>query len=156
MEESREELREKFHRRLAAHDCKLTRQRKDILEVIISEPHSHFNAEELYEKVQQMNPEVGLATIYRTLDLFCDLEIIHRLDFDTSYKSYELNVEDQHHHHLICLQCGTITEFKDSVLEKFEQDLEKTHNFDIVDHHIKFYGYCEECSSNKGESKNGK
>ncbi|MFW6278633.1 MAG: Fur family transcriptional regulator [Bacillota bacterium] len=139
-------LREKFKNKLSAHNYKLTDQRKDILDVFLDNIHHHFNAEELYEEVKKVNPDVGLATIYRNLELFCELDILHQLDFESSYKRYEINIEEKHHHHLICLECGQIMEFNDQVLEKFEEDLEKSHNFEIVDHRIKFYGYCEECS----------
>lgn len=139
-------LLEKFKNKLSSHNYKLTKQREDILKVFIQNKNQHFNAEELFEKVQEINPEVGLATIYRSLELFCELDIIRQLDFDNSYKRYELNVKGNHHHHLICLECGKIVEFNDEVLEKFENSVEEEYDFKIVNHRIKFYGFCKECS----------
>ena len=139
------DLKEKFKNKLSTNNFKLTRQREDILEVLLENPRCHFNAEELHDKVKKENPEIGLATIYRTLELFCELDILHRLDFDSSYKSYELNIDEKHHHHLICVQCGQITEFNDQVLEEFENNLEENHNFEIKNHRIKFFGYCAQC-----------
>ena len=144
-------LQEKFVEKLSSHNFKLTRQREDILNVLLDNPHYHFSAEELHEKVKKINPDIGLATIYRTLELFCELDILDRLDFDSSYKSYELNLEDKHHHHLVCVSCGKITEFNDRVLEEFERNLEKNHNFKIVEHRIKFFGYCNQCQDDKQE-----
>jgi Fur family ferric uptake transcriptional regulator len=52
---------------------------------------------------------------------------------------------EYHHHHLICVSCGKITEFNDHILEEFEEDIKQEHNFNVTDHRIKFYGYCEDC-----------
>lgn len=141
-----DDLMEKFKHKLSSHNYKLTDQRQDILKVFLNNPAKHYNAEELFQEVKEINPELGLATVYRTLELFCELDILHQLDLDSNYKSYELNIEEKHHHHLVCLECGKITEFNDRVLEEFEENLEKNHQFDIVDHRIKFFGYCSECS----------
>ncbi|MFW5992300.1 MAG: Fur family transcriptional regulator [Halanaerobiaceae bacterium] len=138
-------LFEKLSRKLRENNFKLTSQRKDILEVLLNNPGQHYNAEELFNEVKKINPDVGLATIYRTLELMCDLDIIHRLDFDSKYKRYELNLEGGHHHHLICVECGKILEFNDQVLEDFENSLEQEYNFNIYDHRIKFFGQCSEC-----------
>ena len=137
---------EKFENILSAHNYKLTDQRKDILKIFIKNNQKHFNAEELFQEVKKINPDVGLATIYRSLELFCELDIIHQLDFDNSYKRYELNLQKNHHHHLICIECGKIMEFNDKVLEQFENNIEETYNFNVINHRIKFYGYCQDCS----------
>lgn len=139
-------LIEKLSNRLSENNYKLTTQRRDILDVLISNAGKHFSAEELYQEVKKINPDVGLATIYRSLEIFCDLNIVHQHDFDKKYKRYELNLEDHHHHHLICIKCGKIIEFNDDVLESFETSLEEEYQFDIHDHRIKFYGICRECS----------
>ncbi|MEJ6950051.1 Fur family transcriptional regulator [Natronospora cellulosivora (SeqCode)] len=136
---------EKMVDRFKNNNYKLTSQRKDILDVIIQNPEKHFSAEELYEEVKSINPDIGLATVYRTLELMCKLKIIHQLDFDNTYKRYELNLEGKHHHHLICLDCGKIIEFNDQVLESFEKNLQEEYDFNIIDHRIKFYGHCKTC-----------
>lgn len=141
----KDDLFKRFANKFRENNYKLTSQRKDILEVLINNPDQHFSAEELYEEVKNINPDLGLATVYRTLELMCQLNITHRLDFDSTYKRYELNLEGHHHHHLICLECGKIIEFNDSVLEVFEQNLEKEYCFKIMDHRIKFYGKCSDC-----------
>ena len=139
-------LLEKFKNKLSSNNYKLTKQREDILKIFLNNKDKHFNAEELFKKVKKINPDVGLATIYRSLELFCELDIIHQLDFDSSYKRYELNIKGNHHHHLICMECGKIIEFNDEVLEKFENSIESEYDFNIVSHRIKFYGFCDECS----------
>ncbi|ACL69347.1 Fur family transcriptional regulator [Halothermothrix orenii] len=141
-----EKLIEKVTNILGSNNYKITSQRKDILKVLIKNKERHFSAEELYEEVKKINPDVGLATIYRNLEIFSELGITHQLDFDGNFKKYELSLE-RHHHHLICKNCGKIIEFNDDVLEDFEKDLEKHYNFKIVDHQIKFYGICQDCKN---------
>ena len=139
------ELLEKFKNSLNSNNYKLTKQREDILKVFLKNRNKHFNAEELFEEVKKINSDVGLATIYRSLELFCKLDIIHQLDFDVSCKRYELNIQENHHHHLICIECGKIKEFNDSVIEQFENSIKDEHEFEVVNHRIKFFGFCSEC-----------
>ncbi len=138
-------LLEAFIDKLRQNNYKLTEQRRDIIKTIISHKHRHFTAEELHEEVKRINPDIGLATIYRSLDLFCDLDFIHRLDFDSDHKYYELRESKKHHHHMICLDCDKIIEFNDEDLINFEKKLEKKYCFVPVNHFIKFFGYCEDC-----------
>ena len=140
-----EKLMEKFKKKLRANNYKLTSQRRDILKVLIKKQNHHFNAEELFAEVKKINPDLGLATIYRNLELFCELGITNQMDFDNSYRYYELDSEGEHHHHLICVHCNKIIEFNDQVLEEFEEELEEEYDFNIINHRIKFYGVCEKC-----------
>ena len=139
-------LYEKFRNILSSNNYKLTSQREAILKVLIENQNQHFRADTLLEKVKEINPDIGLATIYRNLELFCELDITSELDFDSSYKYYELNIAENHHHHLVCIKCDKIIEFNDEVLEKFENKITDKYDFQIVDHQIKFYGICEKCS----------
>ncbi len=148
MEEDK--LLNKFINKLRSNNYKLTEQRKDILKVLINNKKRHFTAENLHEQVLEINPDLGLATIYRNLELFCDLNFIHELDFASDRKFYELLESRQHHHHMICIDCDKIIEFNDEDLEDFEKKLEREYNFVPVNHFIKFYGYCQECESQGG------
>ncbi|MGM0437127.1 MAG: Fur family transcriptional regulator [Bacillota bacterium] len=139
-------LYEKYRNILSSNNYKLTSQREDILKVLIENQKQHFRADTLLKKVKEINPDVGLATIYRNLELFCKLDITSELDFDSSYKYYELNLDENHHHHLVCINCDKIIEFNDEVLERFEKKIEDKYNFEIVNHQIKFYGICKDCS----------
>lgn len=136
---------EEVQSKLAANNYKMTSQRRIILENIMDSKGEHLSAEEIYTKVKEENSGIGLATVYRTLELFDDLGIVHQLNFDDNCRRYELDHGEHHHHHLICLECGGITEFNDQILQEFEEDIEVEHNFQVTDHRIKFYGYCENC-----------
>lgn len=137
------DLRQKFRDR----QYKLTSQRQTILQAFLDHPDRHLSAEDVYTIVRKQAPEIGLATVYRTLELFSELDIVQRLDFGDGRQRYEINETStpHHHHHLICLSCGKVREFGDDLLETLETAIAKRSKFAIVDHQLKFYGYCQEC-----------
>ncbi len=126
---------------------KLTSQRKAILNVIIENQDDHLSCDEIYSMVREKHPDLGIATVYRTLQLFEKLEIVYRLNFDDGCSRYELTSDskEHHHHHLICLDCGKVIEVKLDLLDTLEEEIEKEEHFTIVDHNVKFYGYCNDC-----------
>lgn len=138
-----EEIKEK----LKKEGYKLTTQRVAILNVIFDNADEHLSSEEIYDYVKIEYPEIGIATVYRTLQLFEKLDIIYRVNFDDGFNRYELNTDsDNHqHHHLICMDCGSITEVKLDLLENLEKGIELETKFKIIDHNVKFFGYCKNC-----------
>lgn len=137
---------ESIAKKMADKDYKLTPQRKKIVKVFQDNPNRHLSAEDVFGIVKEIYPEIGLATIYRTLDLLSELEVLQRMDFGDGRSRYELNDGSvHHHHHLICIKCGKVLEFEDDLLESLEEAIAQKGNFKIIDHHLKFYGYCEEC-----------
>ena len=103
-----EKLKEKFKRKLAENNYKLTKQREIILETIMEKENWHFTAEELFSAVRKKDNDIGMATIYRTLELMQNLDIVHVLDFNDDSRKYEIYLEETHHHHLICKGCGKL------------------------------------------------
>lgn len=132
---------------LAAKDLRLTTQRELVLQILFEHPAEHLTAEEIYFFIKQKNPDIGIATVYRTLELFSELEIIYKLSFAGDCSRYELtlNEEGHYHHHLICKSCGRIIEFNADLLDDIEKIIGETSNFLIVDHCLRFYGYCADC-----------
>lgn len=126
---------------------KLTTQRRAILKVIVDNYDEHLSSDEVYNIVNKEYPELGIATVYRTLQLFEKLNIVYKLNFDDGCSRYELSAgsENHHHHHLICLNCGKVIEVKLDLLESLEEEIESEGQFTIVNHNVKFYGYCSEC-----------
>ncbi|HHW41919.1 MAG TPA: transcriptional repressor [Syntrophomonadaceae bacterium] len=125
---------------------KLTPHRKIILEAIIGNSDRHLSAEDIYGLLRKKGIEIGLATIYRTLELFVELNILHKVNFDDGRSRYELTCHERHrHHHLVCLSCGEVAEVEDDLLNKLEEIIERNHGFKITDHTVKFYGYCRRC-----------
>jgi Fur family ferric uptake transcriptional regulator len=140
-----EKLKEKFKRKLAENNYKLTKQREIILDTILEKENWHFTAEDLFAAARKKDRDIGMATIYRTLELMQNLDIVHVLDFNDDSRKYEIYLEEAHHHHLICKGCGKLIEFSDQDIDYFESELEEKYNFEITEHKLRFYGYCNEC-----------
>lgn len=131
---------------LAASEYRLTPQRELVLEVFAENADRHLSAEEIFDLVRLKNPDVGLATVYRTLELLSDLKIVQGMDFGDGCLRYEMARHDKHHHHhLICVECGRVAEVGTDLLERLEEEVEAKHDFRIVDHQVKFYGVCADC-----------
>ena len=131
---------------LRAKEYKLTPQRQIIMQVFLDTGDKHLSAEDVYQIVKRKHPEIGLATVYRTLDLLSDLEVLRKMDFGDGRSRFELNTAGTHqHHHLICLECGAVEGFNDDLLDSLEQVIGEKSKFKIVDHQLKFYGYCQAC-----------
>lgn len=125
---------------------KLTPQRKAILETILESPGHHMSTEEVYDIVRKRRSDIGLATVYRTLMLLSDLKVLSKINFEDGCVRYEACgcVDDHQHHHLICKHCGKIIEVED-LLDDLETRIEKEYDFKIMDHRLKFIGYCSDC-----------
>jgi len=142
-----EKMMEKLKEKLKEKGYKLTPQRRATLNVIIENQGKHLSTEEIYDMVKERCPEIGMATVYRTLQLFSDLEVISKINFDDGRGRYELNTheDDHYHHHLICLKCGNVIEVDLDLLEDLEDEIEKNYDFQISDHRVKIFGYCSKC-----------
>lgn len=132
---------------------KLTPQRRAILNSIIENNGNHLTVEELYEKVKEDCPEIGLATVYRTVQLLEEVGFICKLDFDEGCSRYELvnENEEHHHHHLICNICGKVIEVEGDLLGELEKNIEDNYEFKVLNHNVKFYGICKDCKKNMHE-----
>lgn len=137
---------------------KVTNQRIAVLEVMAKHPGEHLTAEEIYSLVRDRYPEIGLATIYRTVQVLVELHIIDKVSFDDGFARYELEacerVSKHHHHHAICKLCGSVFSFEDDLLDNLEQALLESIGFLVTDHEVKLYGMCKECRQNADELEN--
>ena len=150
--------REKFRRLHKQNGIKVTEQRIRILLALSSCPEKHLTAEEIYEIVKTDFPEIGLATVYRTIQLLSDLHLVDRINLDDGFVRYEIgNVDTKemkhHHHHLICRECGKVISFQDDLLEGLEKKIQETTGFFVMDHEVKLYGICIECGGKLIEKK---
>ncbi|MDP4092966.1 MAG: Fur family transcriptional regulator [Bacillota bacterium] len=143
MEENTVKLKEQ----LKEKGYKLTTQRQVILDVMIEHQGQHLSTDEVYSLVKEKHPEIGLATVYRTLLLLDELGIVHKLDLDDEFSRYELNTDtkDHRHHHLICMRCGSVIGMEEDLLDELEQQIRDKYNFLVTDHRVKFYGICQKC-----------
>ena len=138
----KEKLREK--------GLKVTHQRILVLSVLEQNSGRHMTAEDIYELVSEDYPEIGLATVYRTLQLLWDMQLVDRLNLDDGCVRYEighlLKGDARHiHHHLICKSCHKVIPFDGDLLDDLEHHTEASMGFHVLDHELKFYGLCREC-----------
>lgn len=130
--------------RLEDHGYRLTPQRMRIVEAVLAEEDKHLSADDIYTILRENHPEIGIATVYRTLEILRELGIVNQLTFEEGVSRYEYSARE-HHHHLVCLKCGKVIEFSNDELERLEQKLARKYDFQIVGHHLKLYGYCSLC-----------
>jgi Fur family ferric uptake transcriptional regulator len=132
-----------FHSRLRDRGLKSTGQRDDIARVFF-ELSRHVSAEELYAEVRKVNPHVGYATIYRTLKLLKECELLYERHFDESQARYEVAGE-HHHDHFICDRCGRIIEFENDEIEDLQQRMAEKLGVTLTHHKMELYGICGDC-----------
>ena len=143
------------HGKFRGYGYRLTLARQAILDVL-TRTKEHLSAEEIYHEVYKIHPASGLSTVYRTLELLVQIGLVHKFDFGDGRARYELNKDsknENHHHHLICMNCHRVIDYTDFIeedvelLKKTEKGLSKKYNFQIKKHIIQFYGLCDKCSS---------
>ena len=141
-----QELKEQLKQR----GYKFTGQRNAVLEVLVRYSGKHLSTEEVYNFVREIHPDVGIATVYRTLTLLDRLKLVEKLDLDDGFSRYELARpnEDHRHHHLICNKCGSVTEVEEDLLDSLEEKILMKNDFLVTDHRVKFYGLCSLCRDN--------
>lgn len=142
-----EQLLNDFKLLLKKNNLKFTIQREVILETLYNS-NEHLTPELLHHLIQNEHPDLktGIATVYRTLALLEDSDMVTSLSFGAQGKKYELGAKE-HHDHLICTECGTITEFVDEDIEKRQRLITGQLGFKMVDHSMQIYGICETCQN---------
>lgn len=139
---------------------KMTNQRMLVLKIMAERPGQHLTAEEIYDLAKKECPDIGLATVYRTVQVLVDLSVIDKVSFDDGFARYELGSFESesrhHHHHAICSRCGNVFSFKGDLLDTLEQALYDTDGFFVTDHEVKLYGYCRECREIMNKEQDGK
>lgn len=127
---------------LVKHQLKLTRQREQILNVFLKT--EHITAEQMYRVLSKKDPHIGLATIYRTLNLFCEAGLAQARHFG-SQTQYDNVSHKGHHDHLICTSCGKIIEFENCDIERLQEEVARRNGFTIQTHKLELYGLCSSC-----------
>jgi Fur family ferric uptake transcriptional regulator len=137
---------------LQRHCARWTGPREDVFNLLVR-TQQHLTAKEIFATLRRGNPALGLATVYRTLDLLRTAGLVRRLSWQAGDVRYEYRRADRsdHHHHLICTACGRIVNYRDfeteelQLVRKTEQRLEQQHGYLIRDHNIEFLGLCGAC-----------
>jgi len=144
---SYEEVLTNFKKLLKSNTLKYTKQRELILKIIYNND-GHFTPEDIYNLIKESYPEVklGIATVYRTLTLLEEANIVSSISFGAQGKKYEFGLKD-HHDHLVCLKCGSIEEFIDETIERQQEKIAQKFNFKMTNHIMKITGTCSACQA---------
>jgi Fur family transcriptional regulator, ferric uptake regulator len=129
-----------------------TDQRTLIVETFFRSDN-HVSIEELLAQVRAKDPRVGYATVYRTLKLLAECGVANERRFGDGLTRYELADESAHHDHLICLECGDITEFEEQRIEELQDKVARKYGYKLRSHKHELYGVCPACQT-KGRTGN--
>ena len=117
---------------------KMTGQRRVIARVL-STAKDHPDVEEVYRRASEMDPKISIATVYRTVRLFEEANIIERHDFGDGRSRYE-ETTDEHHDHLIDIKSGKVIEFQNQEIEALQEKIAKKLGMKLVGHRLELYG----------------
>lgn len=128
---------------------KLTPQRQAIVKVLLDHHQEHLSAEEIYIELLRAFFSFGLATVYRTLDILTDLNLLTKISFEDGVARYDLRTEDPNHfhHHLVCTQCGKTIEIHEDLLSDVEKLVFRKYHFKVSDDRLTFLGLCQDCQN---------
>jgi len=127
---------------LSKHQLKLTKQREVILSTFLK--MEHVTADQMHLLLSKKGHHIGLATIYRTMNLFCDAGFAQARHFG-SQTQYDNVSHKGHHDHLICTNCGKIVEFENCDIERLQEEVATKNGFKITTHKLELYGLCSAC-----------
>ena len=139
-------LLERFKKILRQGGLKYTKQREVLLKTLYNSD-IHYTPESLYMEIKRNEPDlnVGIATVYRTLNLLEEAEMVTSISFGSAGKKYELP-NKPHHDHMICKNCGKIIEFENQTIERQQSLIAKEHGFKLTGHLMQLYGICSDCN----------
>ena len=126
---------------LKSTGLKATAPRLKILQIFQTAEQRHMTAEDVFRVLLAERSDIGLATVYRVLTQFEQAGILSRNHFEAGRAVYELR-DDQHHDHLVCLDCGHVEEFFNPEIEKQQHAVAKAKGFEIADHALSLYAHC--------------
>ncbi len=123
--------------RCAEAGLKMTGQRKIILRVL-DEAEDHPAVETVYDRARAIDPTISMATVYRTLNLLDELNLVVRHEFNENFARYDTNTD--HHHHLIDVESGDVIEFQSPEIEEMKVEIARKLGYDLVECRLELYG----------------
>ena len=137
--------RKKRRTKSAKHRLKMTRERRRILEKVLS-LHGHFDVDQLLSLLKESGVKVSRATLYRTLPRLEEAGLVHKVEMGQGHARYEPMFGRHHHDHLVCLGCGTIFEFESREIERLQDEVCRKKKFRMTEHTHQIRGYCAKCT----------
>jgi len=123
-----------------------TDQRRLIVETFFH-AQNHVSIEDLLALVRTQDARVGYATVYRTLKLLTECGVAYERRFGDGLTRYELADDTTHHDHLICVECGDITEFEEPRIEALQEEIAGRYGYKLRSHKHEMYGVCPKCQA---------
>lgn len=145
-EHDAEQLRARLNDYMAKHGLRSTEQRRLVTEKFFASS-DHLSIEDLLEEVRLDEPKIGYATVYRTLKLLKDCGLAFERHFGDGVSRYEVAWADEHHDHMICVECEKIVEFEDDTIEDLQHKVASRLGFKLVRHKLELYGLCADCQA---------
>jgi Fur family ferric uptake transcriptional regulator len=142
------QLRDRLNDYMTHHGLRSTEQRRVVTEEFFASD-GHLSIEELLDQVRVKEPRIGYATVYRTLKLLKECGLAYERHFGDGVSRYEVAWDDEHHDHLICIECDKIVEFEDDAIEDLQHQVAAKHGFTLVRHRLELYGVCPDCQAKK-------
>lgn len=142
MQKKSEKLKQYIH----AKKLRWTSQREVIAQTLLR-AKQHLTTEQLFRSVQKKDSAIGYATVARTLRLLVEAGLCEQIDISDGTMRYEVVIDDEHHDHLICTQCGRFIEVFSPKLEKIQADLIRKHGFKEKSHKLQIFGICADCQN---------
>ena len=137
------EIREKFDAELGRRHLRMTKQREVILNAAFSSK-DHFTAEELWKKARDIDPATSRATLYRTLSLLLECNLLKEIDLGRDQKVFDPNFHDRpDHNHLICIDCGRVIEFEDAHMTVLEDCITRRLGFRPTNRSMRIEACCD-------------
>ncbi len=137
-------LVERFQRWLRERHLPVTRQRERVARVVFA-GGEHLSAERIVHRLAAEGPPVGVATVYRVLELLRESGLVRAHDFGEGFRRYEAVEPDRQHGHLICVRCGGVTEFPTERFERLLPIVADEYDFQPHRHRVEIMGLCRTC-----------
>lgn len=136
---------ERLFWQLEAQGYKVTEPRRQIIKQICSFS-GYFGAGHLLQRVEEQAPAIGRATVFRTLQLLCDVGLLERLRLESGQEAYVLGHACHHHHHMVCSRCGRVEEIEGCGVESYIEKVAKERGFVLNGHALEMFGHCAACN----------
>lgn len=136
---------EQFNQFILRNGLRHSSQREQVAKIFFSTT-THIGIEDLYKKVQKIDPKIGIATVYRTLNLLVESGLAQKRNFETGANTYEPTPE-RHHDHLICVSCQDVIEFHNEKIEQLQEEIARSYKYSLKFHKMELYGICAKCKN---------